>query len=269
MSSILKNKKKKDNYTLSKSDIDFYKMTGVFAIVVIFVLLAINMKSSAVARISSGENLTYNFYMFCRSPLFWALGAVMLVGSVCWFAFCKAKKVDETKRIFTSTNCLAVVAYLAFFSACFGIRENSQNHTFFIAVTIGAAILYYASRFYGMDFVFYSVITALFAMGISLWGMMFDTPYIVAKALVALIGIGLCAYFHFKISKLKLTKQTKASFLKFPMYVSLVLGIIFMFWPGVAFLQNIFYMTRSLMLMVMLLLYIVFAIVYTIKRIRD
>ncbi len=270
MSSIIKKRKKKDKYSLSKSDIDFYRMTGVFALVCIFVLLAVNMQGSVMENVASGNNLTYNFYQFCRTPWFWIFGTVMAVGAVVWFAYCKVKKVDESKRIFTSTNCLSVVAYFAFFCLCFGVKTPSGNHTFFIAVTIGAALLYYASRFYGMDFVVYSTVTAVMAMTVSTIGLFFDAYAIVIKIAVIAALCALCVLFNKKIDSLKVSKHKKASFLKFPMYISLALGTVFLFWAITPFQKECWLFLRTTtMLMILLLQYVVFAVVYTIRRIKD
>ena len=46
----LKNRKADAKRQLKKADIDFYKMTGVFAIACIFVLLVLKMESTLVAR---------------------------------------------------------------------------------------------------------------------------------------------------------------------------------------------------------------------------
>ena len=134
-------KKKKNEVTvLKKADIDFYKMTGIFAIACVFVLLVLKMQDTGLERIASGKNLTYNFYAFCHTPLYAVIAVVALVGAIGWFAYCRIKKIDETYRVFSSTNCLAVVLYLGFFTACFGFEVSSSLHSFFIVVTICLAL---------------------------------------------------------------------------------------------------------------------------------
>ena len=105
-------KKKQSLQVLSKSDIDFYKMTGVFALACIFVLLALKMQNSRIERIMSGKDLTYNFYMFCKTPLFAVIAAAAVIGAVAWFTVCRVKKYDESGSLFTSANCLVLVGYL-------------------------------------------------------------------------------------------------------------------------------------------------------------
>ncbi len=268
MSAIIKQRKKQDKYTLSKSDIEFYRMAGVFGLVCIFVLLVMNMKNSLTERIAGGNNLTYNFYMFCRTPIFWILGAVMVGGVLGWYVYNRVKKIDESKRIFTSANCLVLVAYLIFFSLCFGVRYPSSVHTSFIAATICLALLYYISKFYGMDFVAYSVITAVISMTVSTVAMVFDPYAIVIKVAAIVAMLAVCLHVNKKIAALKVSKQKKASFLKFPMYIPVALGICFLFWAATP-LQSVMLLNRNIMLMLMLLQYVVFAIIYTIRLIKD
>ena len=262
-------KKKETRYTLSKSDIDFYKMTGVFAIACVFVLLALKMQDSGMERISSGRDLTYNFYMFCHSPLFIIVAAAALIGSVVWFAVSKFKKTDESGKVFTSTNCLSIVLYLGFFSACFGISSGSNLHGFFIAVTIAAAVLYYVSKIYRADFVFYSAITAVFAMCIYLWALNFDVIIICIKVLIIAAGVASCVVFNKKLSAMMVTKKTRSSFLMFPSYISLALGTIFLFWGRAFTVISPLFLSRVSMLVILFVQFIVFAIIYTIRLIKE
>lgn len=262
-------KKKTNKYTLSKGDIDFYKGAGVFAIVCVFVLLVLNMQGSQIESISSGKDLTYNFYAFCHTPLFYVLAVLAVAGSVCWFVFSKVKKVDESMRIFTSTNCLSLVLYLGFFTACFGLRESSTNHGFFIGATIALAVVYYISKFYNADFVIYSIVTGVLAATVQLWALLFDTPYVLIKAAIIAAAVVAVVVFKTKISKLKVTKQTKSKFLVFPCYVVIALGAVFLFWRGFPFLQQMLFLNRDSMLIGLFAQYIVFAIVYTVRRIKD
>lgn len=262
-------KKKETVYTLSKSDIDFYKMTGVFAIACVFVLLALKMQDSGLERISSGRDLTYNFYRFCHSTLFVVVAAAALIGAVTWFAVSRYKKIDESKKLFTSTNCLSIVLYLAFFTACFGIESSSNLHGFFIAGTIAAAALYYISKIYKADFVFYCIINAVFAMCIYLWALNFEPLTIAIKAVVIVACVAAGVVFNKKLSGMKVTKKTKASFLMFPSYISMVLGAIFLFWGRAFTIVSPLFLNRASMLVILLVQFIVFAIVYTIRLIKE
>ena len=221
-------------------------------------------KSNAV--LSEEHNIyTYNFYMFCKTPLFAVLATVLVIGSAGWFAYCRMKKVDESRRIFTSYNCLSIAAYLVFFFLCFGLKDGSTNHGFFIATTIVLAGMYYVSKFYNPDFVVYTVVTAVFAISIYIFALYFEPQMIVAKALIV-IAMAIGAYFANKrISNFKVSKKRKASFMTFPVYVSLAIGTVCLFIrliPGIN-------LARTTMLALLLAQYIVFAIVYTIKLIRE
>lgn len=262
-------KKSKGNYVLRKSDVDFYKMTGVFAICCVFVLLAIKMQDTVTERFASGRNLTQNFYNLCHTPLFIVTAIAAAAASVVWFIYCRKKHVDESFRILSSTNCLAIVGYLAFFTLCFGTGRGISLHGFFIAVTIALAVLYYASKIYKSDFIFYSCVTAVFAVCIYLWGLNFSIHIIAIKVVMIAATVAACVIFGKKISQLKITKKTKASFLVFPAYISLVLGGVFLFWGRLFTLLSPLFLSRTVMLAILFVQYIVFAIVYTIRLIKE
>lgn len=240
-------------------------MTGVFAVACIFVLLALKMQDSQIERMSSGRDLTYNFYMFCKSPVFVVLSLVAAIGAIAWFVMCRVKKIDESTRIFTSANCLTLVIYLAFFTLCFGVKEGSTNHGFFIAATIVLAALYYVSKLYNPDFVVYTAVTAVFAVSIYMFALYFEPSAIIIKVLITLVAAAGAVYANKRIRNLKVSKKRKASFLTFPVYVSLAIGAVCLFIrliPGI----NI---ARIAMLALLLAQYIVFAIVYTIRLIKE
>ena len=267
--------------TLTKADIDFYKMTGVFAIACVFVLLAIKMQGTRTVYAATGGNLTANFYNFCRTPLFAAVSIAAIVGTAVWFVWCRIKKVDESKRIFSSTDCLAVLLYLGFFTACFGIKQGSELHGFFISATVFAAALFYVSKIFKSDFIVYSAITGIMAMSIYLWAMLFDASVVVIKLVVIVACVAICVLYKRKIASLKLSKQTKSSFLVFPCYVAIALGAVLLFWayfqnmeffrssPWLTNLQRIIFLNSGKMLFGIVMQYIVFAIVYTVRRIKD
>ena len=274
-------KKKTQGYVLRKSDIDFYKMTGVFAVACVFILLVLKMKDTGLERIASGRNLTYNLYSFCHTPLFAVVAIAAVAGAAAWFVYCRVKKVDESGRIFTSTNCLSLVAYFGFFFACFGLNASSRLHSFFVVVTICLALLYYASKIYNVDFIVYSALTAVMAVAVYLWALRFEAYMVALKLLIAAAGIAVCVIYKKNISSLKVSKQRKASFLVFPCYISVALGIVFLFW---AFFQNMeffrtseallkvqsaIFLNRGMMLAVIIAQYVVFAIIYTVRRIKD
>ena len=264
----LKNKNVKP--TLSKADIDFYKMTGVFAIACVFVLLTMRMEGTMLERMSSGQNLTYNFYRFFNSVAFVIVAAVALLGAVAWFAVSKVKKVDESKRLFTSTNCLSIVIYMLFFSVCLGYKMHSNLHGFFIASTVVLAALYVISKIYDYDFVLYSGVSGILTLMLYLAAGNFEPAFMAAKIVVSLLAVAAIVAVRARIHTLKVSKKKKMSYIFVPSYIAALLGIIFMFCRlftyNVASLQ---FLNGSIMVMVMCIQYIVFAIIFTIRLIRE
>ena len=255
--SSFKLKNKNATPGLSKADIDFYKMTGVFAIACVFVLLTMRMEGTMLERIASGENLTYNFYRFFNSIAFVIVAAVALIGALVWFVAAKVKKVDESKRLFTSTNCLSVVLYMLFFSVCLGYKMHSNLHGFFIASTVVLAALYVISKIYDLDFVLYSGISGLLTLTLYLAAGSFESAFVALKIVVSIISVALIIAVRTRINALRVS-------------IACVLGIVCLFCRfftyDVAALQ---FINASTMIMVMCAQYIVFAIIYTIRLIRE
>ena len=274
-------KKRNDSYEVKKSDIEFYKMTGVFAVACVFILLVLKMKDTGLERIASGRNLTYNFYQMCHTPLFALVAILAVAASVVWFVLSMKKKIDESYRVFSSKSCLALVLYLLFFCACFGFYFQSPLHSFFIVCTVCLMLLYYASKLYAVDFMVYSSLTSLFAVAVYLWAMKFEPHMVVLKLLICAFAVVACVLFKRRLSNLKVSKQRKSEFLVFPSYIVSAIGILFMFWAyfqnmeffraseALLKLQSAIFLNRSMMLMVIFVQYIVFAIVYTVRRIKD
>ena len=268
--SSFKLKNKNANPSLSKADIDFYKMTGVFAIACVFVLLTMRMEGTMLERIASGENLTYNFYRFFNSIAFVIVAAVALIGALVWFVAAKVKKVDESKRLFTSTNCLSVVLYMLFFSVCLGYKMHSNLHGFFIASTVVLAALYVISKIYDLDFVLYSGVSGLLTLTLYLAAGSFESAFVALQIVVSIISVALIIAVRTRINALRVSKKKKQSYFFVPSYIACVLGIVFLFCRfftyDVAALQ---FINASTMIMVMCAQYIVFAIIYTIRLIRE
>ena len=274
-------KKQKNVPAPSKADIGLYKMTGIFAIACVFIMLVFKMQDTRTEYAATGKNLTSNFYNFCRTPLFAVIAAAAVIGAVAWFVVSRYKKIDESHKIFTSLDCLAVVGYLGFFCACFGIKQGSSLHGFFIVATIFAAALYVFSKYFKADFLVYSSLTAVMAMSIHLWAMLFEPRMVALKLVIIALCIIACIAFKKKISSLKLSKQTKSSFLVFPCYIVIALGAVLLFWayfqnmdffrasPALQKVQSVIFLNRSMMLFGIAVQYIVFSIIYTVKRIKD
>ncbi len=287
--SILKNRKRAEQkQQLKKSDIDLYKMTGVFAIACIFVLFVFKMKST---QIGAG-NLTYAVYELFTNPLFLVMASGVFLASVVWFVYSKNKKIDESRRIFTSTNGLVLAVYLAIFVVCFGMSKTANLHGFFITLTVVGAVVYYVSKIYNPDFTMFSAITAVNVLAVYLLAYRFDAMFVVLKILIVGFGVGAVVLFDKRIKNMKLSKKRKDSFLIYPAFVSVAMGAIFMF---VKFLSTLAYyfpagtlqaeqssatltvkianfaasVDLKVMFMAFLIEYIVFAIIYTLRLIRD
>ena len=255
--------KSKKNVQMKKSDIDFYRMTGVFAIACVFIFLVLRMSATMTFYHSTGNNLTYNFYQLCRNPVFAVFAVLVALAGVAWFAFCRIQKKNESMKLFRSYDALALIGYLAVFWLCFGIKENSLEHMFFIAFTIIASVLFYISRFYKSDFIFYSVLNVFFAFVIYFTADKAENSYTVLK--IALIVLSVAAIMLFpkkNKSHFKNSKHNKALFY-IPSYVSLILFVVFLF------IRAFTFFTANAMLVIMLIQYIIAGIVYTIRLIRE
>ena len=278
----LKNRKADAKRQLKKADIDFYKMTGVFAIACIFVLLVLKMESTLVARQASGENVTYNMYKILSNPVFLVIGLLVLAASIVWFVLSRKKKVDESRRLFTSTNALSLALYLTAFVLCFGTSNTAGLHGFFITFTVICAVLYYVSKIYKSDFVLFSVVTAVNVLAVYLLANRFSVLSVIAKLVIIALCVAAIILTDKKIKGLKLTKKSKDAFLIYPAYVSAGLGAVFMF---VRFLSTLAAFSATgaasaisvvaaavdfkVMFMAFLIEYIVFAIIYTLRLIRE
>lgn len=294
---ILKNKKKSDGKRpLTKADLNFYKMTGVFAIACVFVLLVLKMQNTAMLHQASGENLARNVEGVLSSVWFTVLSVVALAASVVWFAVGRYKKIDESHRLFSSTNCLAVVLYLAVFVLCFRTFRNpslgDSMYGFFIMFTVICAGIYCISKFGYPDFTMFSAVTAVNVVAVYLLVYRFEALFIVLKLAIIAASIASVVIFNKKINNMKLSKKRKSSFLVAPAYVSVCLGAVFMFVRYLSTLASYFPMgvegasesspalvlgiakiaaaiDIKVMLMVFVIEYVFFAIVYTLRLIRD
>ncbi len=255
--------KNKKNVQLKKADIDFYRMTGVFAIACVFIVLVLRMNSTMTSYHSTGNNITYNFYQLCRNPIFAVFAGLVAAACVVWFVLSRIQKKDESMKLFKSSDALVLIGYFAVFWLSFGVRMNSQNHMFFIAFTIIASVLYYISRLYKSDFIFYSALNAFFAFVIYFTADKAQIGYTALK--IALIVLSVAAIMLFpkkNKSHFKNSKHNKALFY-IPSYVSLILFVVFLF------IREFTFMTVNAMLVIMLVQYIIAGIVYTIRLIRE
>lgn len=260
-------KQKSKKVTLKKSDIDFYKMSGVFGIACVFIVLTLKMQSTMIYPMASGKNLTANIFSLFQSPVFLGVCAILAMTVLCWFFLSRTRKIKESQRIFSSYDALFLTLYLAVFYVCFGLKSGSTQHTFFLSFTIIASLLFYIFKLYRFDFFFFSLMNALFAVAIHFFADLVSTPAQIGVK-IALILLG-AATSIIVIAKTKAKiKTSKNSFLFFPVFISLVFFAAFMFWKMFTINTDLF-LTRKAMLVIMLIQYLIAAIVYTIRLIRE
>ncbi len=263
-------KNKKAVVQMKKSDLDFYKMSGVFAIACVFIMLTLRMSSTITEYRKTGANLTYNFYKLCHNPVAIVAFAVVVLAVVAWFVYSKVKRVDESFKLFTSYNALTIIAYLCVFVLSFGITENSKNHTFFIVFTIVAAVLYYISKSFHIDFVFYSAMNAIFALLTYAISYKVSLLFIVFKIVLFALLLASCVLFRNKLkTKTARRGKKKKEYLFFPVFVSLAFFAVFMFSTAFARFYSPYILSSATMLTFMMIQYLVFGIIYTIRLIRE
>ncbi len=262
-------KKTANSYSLKKSDVDFYRMCIVFAFTCAFILLIMKMSSTRLERHATGLNLTYNFYTLCHNPVFLAVSAIAAIAGIAWFIYNRVKKADEGMRIVTSYDILSLVIYVAAFYAAFGFILNSSLHMFFIALTLIVCALYFIAKIYKPDFLFYSASNAVFALSLYLIAYRAEPAIIAFKiAFIVLWAIFAALIIKKNSTRVKSAKKNGRAPLNFPVFISLALWAVFMFWRVLPLTGSVF-LTINAMLVVLFVQYIVFAIIYTIRLIRE
>ena len=256
-----------------KAEIDFWKKSILFFVFVGIVMFIMSISSSLVERQASGNNLAYELYNLFRSPIYIAVVAVLLVASVVWLVFARIiKKQDESLMYFSSLNAFLVMSYVAFFSFYFGIKlvNSTTPCTFMLAVTVAIAVIYYASRMYHPDFLVYTVETFILALLLYRYWHVYTVPGIVGKGLliIAFAAVGVVFTISLKKYTSRAVNNKKITALCYPYWISLALWAVFMF-IKIHDPASIAVINLATMLTVLLVQYIVFAIVYTIRLIRE
>lgn len=273
MSSKLSPKKRENAVKLKKSDMDFYRMSAMFFLLCGVLLLILKVSTTIAVRQSTGRNMGYELYKLFRHPAYIAVAGILLAASIVWVIVCRVKKINEHDRVFSSINALALMLYVTGFSLFFGVHivNNASSCTFALAATIILALLYYISKFYHRDFLLFSIENALLALLLYRYWPIYTARGLVGKVLliVAFAAVGIAFVPYLKKCQTRPHRAQKSdSPLMFPYFVSLVIWAVFMFIklpdiPGEPLIHS------DTMLTVMLVQYIVFAIVYTIKLIRE
>ena len=163
--------------------------------------------------------------------------------------------------------------YVTGFSAFFGVRivNNASSCMFALTATIVLALLYYISKIYHLDFLVFSIENALLTLLLYRYWPIYTTRGIVGKILliVAFAAVGIAFVPYLKKCQTRPHHASKGDApLMFPYFVSLVIWTVFMFIKLPDILGEPLVHSDT-MLTVMLVQYIVFAIIYTIKLIRE
>ncbi len=268
MSSKLSKPNNKQVYKMSKNDAVFYRTSSLFFILCAIVLFIVRVMDTASLRISTGRNLAYTLYNLFRSPAYIGVVAVLFVASLAWMIISKAKKIDEGRRILTSTNAFALVLYVVGFSFYYGSsggRTSAADSIFALTVTIILGLIYFISKIYHGDFLVFSIENAVFALLLYRYFDIAGTKGVVGKILLVVAALILGFVFTRKLSvnQSKLKSGKKYTSLMIPYFVSLVI------WGICMFLNFANPVSRGFLLTVLLVQYVLFAIVYTIKLIRE
>ncbi len=254
---------------------DFYKMSGLFLVLCGLVMLLLKVSSTLTARHNSGRNLAYQMYTLFRHPAYIAVVGVLLVGAIVWFVVSRVRKTDGRYKAFTGTNALFVMLYVAGFSVYFGRRplNNASDCMFVLASTLILALLYYIYKIYDSDFLLFSVENALLALLLYRYWHVYTTGGLVGKGLFVVLFVFWGIFLGGRIRKKRealasVTPAHKQKALLFPYFVSLAVWTVFMF-IKIRDPYAASPVSSGVMLTVLLLQYLFFAIVYTIRRIRE
>ena len=266
MSSRFSKLKKAERPLLHKNDVDFFKMSMLFLALCGMVLLLLQMRTSAGYGITTGRNLVYNLYKVFRHPAYIAAVAVLLAGSVVWFVLDKKRKINADVHYFSGINALSLMAYVVFFSLFFGTSVDlASGPMFMLAFTVVLCLLYYIYKRYHRDFFFFSLENAVLALLLYRYWNVFTLRGIVGKCLLCVVFALLGFLLVKNASKLSSRFKRGGKPVKptlFPYFVSLAVWALLMLVPFNS-------RTAALVLSVMLVQYIAFAILYTVRLIRE
>lgn len=309
MSSKLSPKKINNKPQIKKSDVDFYKMSFLFFLLCGVVLLILNITTTLSMRQASGRNTAFELYTLFNSIPYIAVVGILLVSSVIWYIVCRVRKVNEELKVFSSLDAVVLMLYTCFFSLYFGKSVVSRaDDCYFVLVATGVlALIYYVSKIYHRDFLIFTIENALLSLLLYKYWHVFTAKGVAGKILIAVafavLGIVFVKYAPKLTSRLKSSKKgTKNKPLCFPYFVSLVLWAVFMFIrhpslinmyyksagvdlaalanpENALFAENMLkaegvnaflgFMSSGTMITVLFVQYLIFAIVYTIKLIRE
>ena len=133
-----------------------YRMTIVFALLVIGILALIRVTQTASSEL----------WLLDALPVFRIVTGALLAVAVIYSIVCRMKKTDEAKRVLSSAF-LCGIAGTIFVAAMFYYPLGASR---IIAWFLAAALLFFVYEIYAVDFFLFSVVTVVGAIAASLVG---------------------------------------------------------------------------------------------------
>lgn len=156
-----------------------YRMTIVFALLVVGILALIRVTQSASSEL----------WLMGALPVFRIVTGVLFLAAVTFFIVMRAKNTDESRRILTSAFLCGIAGTLFVAAlACYPLGPSR-----IIAWFLATALLFFVYEIYAVDFFLFSVVTVVGAIAASLVGSSafrgHETPVTVAALAAVLIAI--------------------------------------------------------------------------------
>lgn len=168
-----------------------YRMTIVFALLVIGILALIRVTQTASSEM----------WLLNTLPVFRIVTGVLLAAAVVYRIVVRTKKTDESKRVLSSAF-LCGVAGAIFVAALFYFPLGASR---IIAWFLAAALLFFVYEIYAVDFFLFSVVTVVGAIAASLVGSAAfrgrETLVTVAALAAVLIAIAAVSYIAGSLEK--------------------------------------------------------------------
>lgn len=168
-----------------------YRMTIVFALLVIGILALIRVTQTASSEL----------WLLDALPVFRIVTGALLAVAVIYSIVCRMKKTDEAKRVLSSAF-LCGIAGTIFVAAMFYYPLGASR---IIAWFLAAALLFFVYEIYAVDFFLFSVVTVVGAIAASLVGSAAfrgqETLVTVAALAAVLIAIVVVSYIAGNLEK--------------------------------------------------------------------
>lgn len=161
-----------------------YRMTIVFALLVVGILALIRVTQSASSEM----------WLLGALPVFRIVTGALLVAALVFRIVIRAKKTDESKRVLSSTFLCGIAGTLFVAAMAYYPLGASRIIAWFLA----AALLFFVYEIYAVDFFLFSVVTVVGAIAASLVGSPafrgHETAVTAAAVVAVLIAIAAVSY---------------------------------------------------------------------------